>query len=75
MKWLQEYADCADRLFRTDRRLVRLIIFVDETLLQIIDGDDYWLWIAYEPALNTCLMMYLSQEKEPFFYATTSSSS
>ncbi|HXG07531.1 MAG TPA: hypothetical protein VNI77_09435, partial [Nitrososphaera sp.] len=30
-KWIQKYADCADR-YRTDRRLVRAI-FVDETLL------------------------------------------
>jgi transposase-like protein len=45
-------------------------IFVDETLLRI-DGQDYWLWIAYEPNLNTCLMMIhisLSQEKELFSF-------
>jgi hypothetical protein len=46
------------------KRLVR-VIFVDETLLQI-DGKDYWLWIAYEPALNTCLMMHLSRERTIF---------
>lgn len=41
-------------------------IFVDETLLRI-DGQDYWLWIvAYEPNLNTCLMICISQEKELF---------
>jgi transposase-like protein len=33
--------------FVTPRHLVREI-FVDETLLKI-DGQDYWLWIAYEP--------------------------
>jgi hypothetical protein len=43
---VQKYSDCADR-FRTDRRLVRAIIFVDETLVQV-DGNDYWLWVAYE---------------------------
>lgn len=59
-KWVQKYADCADR-FRMDRRLVRRI-FVDETLLRI-DGQDYWLWIAYEPNLNVCLMMHLSRER------------
>ena len=59
-QWLQQYSDCADN-YRTDRRLVRAI-FVDETLLQI-DGQDYWLWIAYEPALNSCLMMHLSRER------------
>jgi transposase-like protein len=62
-KWLQKYSDCADR-FRTDRRLVRAI-FVDETLLQI-DGNDYWLWIAYEPAIDTCLMTHLSRERAIF---------
>lgn len=63
-KWILKYADCADR-FRTDRRLVR-VIFVDETLLQI-DGKDYWLWIAYEPALDSCLMVHLSRERTIFF--------
>ncbi|SRR5579883_1493267 len=62
-KWVQRYSDYADR-FRTDRRLVRAI-FVDETLVQI-DGQDYWLWIAYEPALNSCLMMHLSRERTLF---------
>lgn len=62
-KWVQKYADCADR-FRTDRRAVREI-FVDETLLQI-DGNDYWLWIAYEPSLDACLMMHLSRERTLF---------
>jgi transposase-like protein len=36
---------------------------VDETMLKI-DGQDYWLWIAYESNLNICLMMY--QEKGQF---------
>jgi putative transposase len=62
-KWVQKYSDCVDR-FRTDKRLVRGI-FVDETLLQV-DGQDYWLWIAYEPAINTCLMMHLSRERTIF---------
>jgi transposase-like protein len=44
------YSDRTDR-FVTARHLVREI-FVDETLLKI-DGQDYWLWIAYEPNLNT----------------------
>ena len=54
--------ECADR-FKTDKRLVKEI-FVDETLLQI-DGQNYWLWIAYEPNLNICLTMHLSRES-PF---------
>lgn len=61
-KWVQKYSSLANRFVGTDRRLVKEI-FVDETLLQI-DGKDYWLWIAYEPALNTCLMMmHLSRER------------
>jgi transposase-like protein len=48
----------------TYRRLVKEI-FVDETLLRI-DGQDYWLWIAYEPNLNTCLMIHLSKERTIF---------
>jgi putative transposase len=63
-KWIQKYADCADR-FGTDRRLVKEI-FVDETMLQI-DGQNYWLWVAYEPNLNVCLMMHLSRERTIFF--------
>lgn len=62
-KWVQKYSRCADR-FRTDRRLVRAI-FVDETLIQI-GSHDYWLWIAYEPTLNSCLMMHLSRERTIF---------
>jgi putative transposase len=62
-KWVQKYDDCADR-FRTDKRRVKEI-FVDETLLQI-DGYDYWLWIAYEPNLDICLMMHLSRERTIF---------
>jgi putative transposase len=65
-KWVQKYSGIADtnNRFRTDKRLVKEI-FVDETLLQI-DGKDYWLWIAYEPNQNKCLMMYLSRERTIF---------
>lgn len=55
----------ADR-FKTDRRRLVRAIFVDETLVQI-EGKDYWLWVAYEPALNSCLMMHLSRERTIFF--------
>jgi transposase-like protein len=54
--WVQKYADLADK-FRTNKHAVE--IFVDETLLQI-DGQDYWLWIAYEPLLDSCLMICTS---------------
>jgi hypothetical protein len=70
-KWVQRYSDHADR-FRTDKRLVKEI-FVDETLLQI-DGQKYWLWIAYEPNLDVCLMMHLSRGKGQFLYVISSSS-
>jgi putative transposase len=59
-KWVQRYAEVADR-FRVSKSQVNEI-FVDETLLQI-DGIDYWLWIAYEPYLNKCIMMHLSRER------------
>lgn len=62
-KWVQKYSDLADR-FHINKRSVQEI-FVDETLLQI-DGQDYWLWVAYEPSLNVCLMMHLSRERTIF---------
>ena len=40
-------------------------IFVDETLLKIY-GQDYWLWIAYEPNVKSCVMMHLSRERTIF---------
>ena len=62
--WVQKYSTgCAD-IFQTNKRAVKEI-FVDETLLKI-DGQDYWLWIAYEPNLNVCLMMHLSRERTIF---------
>ena len=50
--------------FRIDRRLVRRI-FVDETLLRL-DGQVYWLWLAYEPDQNACLLMHLLRERTIF---------
>jgi transposase-like protein len=41
------------------------VIFVDETLIQI-DGKDYWLWIAYEPNVDLCLMVHISRERTIF---------
>ena len=41
-------------------------IFVDETLLKI-NGQDYWLWIAYdEPNIHACLLFHLSRERTIF---------
>jgi putative transposase len=31
-----------------------------------VDGHEYWLWIAYEPNQNKCLMMHLSRERTIF---------
>jgi putative transposase len=62
-KWVQKYSGLADRLSANKRAVKE--IFVDETLLQI-DGQDYWLWIAYEPNLDACLMMHLSRERTIF---------
>jgi putative transposase len=62
-KWIQKYSGCAD-IFQTNKRAVKEI-FVDETLLKI-DGQDYWLWIAYEPHLSVCLAMHLSRERTIF---------
>ena len=42
------------------------VIFVDETLIQIDGQDYYWLWIAYEPNMDLCLMMHLSRERTIF---------
>ena len=63
-KWVQKYANCLVDRFGTDRRQVKQL-FVDETLLKI-DGQNYWLWIAYEPNLDACLMMHLSRERTIF---------
>jgi hypothetical protein len=49
------------------------VIFVDETLLQIDGQDYYWLWIAYEPNMDLCLMMHLSRERNIFVYVISSS--
>jgi hypothetical protein len=70
-KWVQKYSSLADRLSVVNKRAVRKI-FVDETLLQI-DGQNYWLWTAYEPNLDACLMMHLSREKGQFLFAIDSS--
>ena len=63
-KWVQKYSSLADRSSVINKRAVKKI-FVDETLLQI-DGQNYWLWAAYEPNLGTCLMTHLSRERTIF---------
>jgi hypothetical protein len=51
------------------------MIFVDETLIQIDGGQDYWLWIAYEPNIDLCSMVdtYVSQDKELCSHVISSS--
>ena len=58
---MQKHADVVDR-FRINKNQVKMI-FVDETLIQI-DGKDYWLWIAYEPNVDLCLMVHISRERD-----------
>ena len=62
-KWVQKYSKLADR-FKVNRHLVNEI-FVDETLLKI-NGQHYWLWIAYEPNIRSCLMLHISKERTIF---------
>jgi transposase-like protein len=41
-------------------------IIVDETLLKI-NGQDYWLWLAYdEPNLHVYLLFHISRERTIF---------
>jgi transposase-like protein len=62
-KWVQKYSRLADR-FKVNRRLIKEIL-VDETLLKV-NGQAYWLWIAYEPNTKSCLMIHLSRERTIF---------
>ena len=61
----EKYAHIADG-FRANKNNVKEI-FVDETLIQI-NGQDYcWLWVAYEPNLDTCLMVHIYIKRESNF--------
>jgi putative transposase len=62
--WVQEYAAFADGFGGANRHAIKEI-FVDETLIKI-KGQEYWLWIAYEPNLDVCLSMHLSIERTVF---------
>ena len=53
-KWVQKYASLTDRFVIGGRRIKD--VFVDETLLKI-NGENYWLWLAYEPNLHVCLFV------------------
>jgi hypothetical protein len=59
-KWVQEYSPFGDR-FKVKENLVKEI-FVDETLIQI-NCENYWLWVAFEPKINSCLLFHLSRER------------
>ena len=55
-----------DRFVVVGKRKIKKI-FVDETLLKINDGQDYWLWLAYdEPNLHVCLLFHISRERTIF---------
>lgn len=62
-KWVQKYSRLADK-FTVNRHLIKEIL-VDETLLKV-NGQNYWLWIAYEPNTKSCLMIHLSSERTIF---------
>jgi transposase-like protein len=62
-KWVKRFSECADK-FRADKRSIK-VIFVDETLIKI-NGQDHWLWIAYEPNIHSCLLFHLSRERTIF---------
>jgi transposase-like protein len=62
-KWVQKYSILADRFVIGKRKVQK--IFVDETLLKI-NGQHYWLWLAYEPNLHVCLLFHLSTERTIF---------
>ncbi|MBV9179548.1 MAG: IS6 family transposase [Nitrososphaeraceae archaeon] len=64
-KWVQKYSILllADRFVIGKRKVQK--IFVDETLLKI-NGQHYWLWLAYEPNLHVSLLFYLSTERTIF---------
>src|SRR5436309_14865261 len=59
-KWLQRYSELADKFVIGKQRIE---IFVDETLVKI-NGQDYWLWLAYEPNLHVCLLFHLSIKRK-----------
>jgi hypothetical protein len=66
------FSNIADRFVIAKCRVKE--IFVDETLLKKINGQDYWLWITYdEPNLHmpVCYSIY-HLEKELFFMCVTS---
>lgn len=51
------------------RRKVKKILFVNETLLKIMNGQAYWLWLNYESSLHVCLMMFhLSKRERPTIF-------
>ena len=70
-KWVQRYSELADKFVIGKQRIKE--IFVDETLVKI-NGQDYWLWLAYEPNLHVCLMFHLSRERTIFLYVISFSS-
>lgn len=40
-------------------------IFVEEILIKV-NGQDAWLWVAYEPNLHVCLLFRLPAERTIF---------
>jgi hypothetical protein len=63
-EWVQKYSGLAHRLSVNKRAIKE--IFVDETFAPDRRSGLFWLWIAYEPNMDACLMMHHSHEKGQF---------
>jgi hypothetical protein len=54
------YSKYTDYRFKVGNHFIKQLV-VDETLVRI-NGQDFWLWIAYEPNLYSCLTMHIYQK-------------
>ena len=56
--WMQKYSRIREICDRNTKD--KKIFGVNETLLKINGQQDYqyWLWLAYEPNLNVCLLLF-----------------
>jgi transposase-like protein len=67
-KWVQKYASLTDRFVIRCRRIKE--VFVDETLLKKVNGENYcWLWLAFDkPNLHVYLLLFhISRERTTIF--------
>jgi putative transposase len=59
--WVQQQFNPKMIYSRKRRRVTAFVI--DETMIQIGNTDDAWLWIAIEPVHSTILGVYLSRHR------------